>query len=205
MISAIKREFWLMTKSGWDFATNLLYLSFSILLYPFVFGADIEMLSRFAPAIIWLSVLFMICLNLPFIYEKDYADGSMEQLYLAPYHIGFIIFAKIFSHSLVNMIFIFPVIILAGLIYNIEIKGLLLSIMISIPILVMVGGITSALALGAKNNGAMIAVISLPLYVAIIILGANNLYLLLIAIFLIMLPTALIASVYAIQLAINDD
>ena len=53
-------------------------------LFPLGVGPDPQVLKLIAPGVVWVCALLAAMLSMPPLYAADHADGSLEQLLLAP-------------------------------------------------------------------------------------------------------------------------
>src|SRR5690625_4181275 len=66
-----------------DAITPLLFFVIVTSLFPLGVGTAVEMRTRIAPGVLWVTALLAAMLSLSRLFEQDYADGSLEQLALA--------------------------------------------------------------------------------------------------------------------------
>src|SRR5205085_8208596 len=109
-------------------------------------------------------------------FAADHADGTLEQLILGAAPLGVIAAAKTAAHWIVSGL---PLVVIAPLIalqYDVPVSlyGVLtLSLVLGTPILSFLGAIGAALTLGLRGGGVLLALLVLPLYVPVLILGAG--------------------------------
>jgi heme exporter protein B len=90
--------------------------------------------------------------------------------------LGVVVAAKTFAHWLVSG---FPMVIIAPVIalqYDVPpaLYGVLgLSLLLGTPVLSLIGAIGAALTLGLRGGGVLLALLILPLYVPVLIMGAG--------------------------------
>jgi len=115
-------------------------------------------------------------LSLTRLFATDFADGSLEQMLLAPQPLTLLVTAKVFAHWLVCGL---PVVLLApliGLQYalpNDALLVLIFSLLLGTPALSLIGAIGAALTLGVRGSGLLVALLVLPLYIPVLIFGAG--------------------------------
>ena len=117
-------------------------------LFPLGVGADPQLLARIGPGVIWVCALLAAFLSLPTLFATDYADGSLEQMQLSPHPMVSWVSGKIAAHWIMS--------------------GLPLTLLS--PLL---GAACTALALGARGGGMLLALLALPLFVPVLIFGAG--------------------------------
>ena len=152
------------------------------------------------------------------LYRADFEDGSLEQLLLSPNPLFFLVLAKNISHWLVSGV---PVILVSPVLaYMLNLPSqaygvLVLSLLIGTPIISLLGSIAVALTVGLGSRGLILAVITLPMSVPVLIFGTlavqsqlNGIsptgYLsLLFAMFAASLSLAPLASAAALRISVN--
>ena len=153
---------------------SVLFFLFSILILPLVFQGDQEILKRFLVGIIWFLTLLTIIFSVDKLFENDYEDGMLDQIYISGIPLETIFLSKSLSIWIITCL---PIIILSPLLlllFNFQTEKLLnifVSLLIGTPILCMVGSVTSALVLGFNKGSSIISLITLPLYIPVLIFG----------------------------------
>jgi heme exporter protein B len=115
-------------------------------------------------------------LSLGRLFAEDYADGSLEQLVLAPEPLVLVVIGKVVAHWLVSglpLVLISPVIALQFDLPRDAIVTLLLALLLGTPLLSLIGAIGAALTVGVRGGGVLISLLVLPLYVPVLIFGAG--------------------------------
>lgn len=160
-------------------AQLMLPLSFFVLvisLFPLAVSPQLSVLRGMAAGIIWVAALLATLLSLDNMFRSDFDDGTLEQLLLSPYPTSVLVLVKILAHWLVTglpLLIVAPALgILTGLPWH-SMGVLIASLALGTPILSLVGAIGVALTLGLKRGGALLSLLVLPLYVPILIFGAN--------------------------------
>ena len=157
----------------------LLVIAFFVLvasLFPLGVGAEPQLLQRIGPGVIWVCALLATFLSLPALFAADYADGTLEQMTLSPHPMAAWIAGKVTAHWIVAGL---PVTLLSPLLalqYGLDgdtLGALALSLLVGTPILSLLGAACSALALGARGGGVLLALLALPLFVPVLIFGAG--------------------------------
>jgi heme exporter protein B len=160
-------------------AEVLLILVFFVLiasLFPLATSPISSLLQQIGPGITWVSALLAILLSLPRLFANDFADGTLEQMVLAPAPLPAIVAGKVLAHWLTNCL---PLVILTPLIgmqFALDpqtILTLTLSLLLGTPILVWLGAMMAALTLGARGGGALLGLLMLPLTAPVLIFGAG--------------------------------
>ena len=151
-----------------------LFFLFSILILPFIFQGDQDILKRFLIGIIWFLTLLTIIFSVEKLFENDYEDGILDQIYISGIPLETIFLSKSLSIWIITCL---PIIILSPLLlllFNIQtekLANIFMSLLIGTPILCMIGTVTSALVLGFNKGSSIISLITLPLYIPVLIFG----------------------------------
>ena len=153
---------------------SILFFLFSILILPFIFQGDQDILKRFLIGIIWFLTLLTIIFSVEKLFENDYEEGILDQIYISGIPLEAIFLSKSLSIWIITCL---PIIILSPLVlllFNIQtekLANILMSLLIGTPILCMIGAVTSALVLGFNKGSSIISLITLPLYIPVLIFG----------------------------------
>lgn len=145
-------------------------------LLPLAIGPEAARLAAIAPGAAWVALALASLLCLDRLFERDYEDGSLDLLTLAPAPLELVCAVKCLGQWLASgapLAAAAPVAAialgaeprLAPLIFATALVGGLA--------FVFLGGIGAALSLGARRGGLLTAVIVLPLYVPPVIFGAG--------------------------------
>jgi heme exporter protein B len=173
----VYRDLLLALRRRSDVATALLFFVVVASLFPLGVGAEPELLRSIGPGVIWVAALLSSLLSLGRLFSADHADGTLEQMLLGAAPLGLVVAAKGVAHWLVAglpLAFIAP---LLALQYDIaaDLYGVLaLSLLLGTPVLSLIGAIGAALTLGLRGGGVLLALLVLPLYVPVLILGAGS-------------------------------
>ena len=153
---------------------SILFFIFSILILPLIFQGDQNFLKNFLIGIIWFLTLLTIIFSVEKLFEDDYKDGVLDQIYLSGTPLETIFLSKSLSTWILTCL---PIIILSPLLlllFNLQTEKLInvfMSLLIGTPILCMIGAVTSALVLGFNKGSSVISLITLPLYIPVLIFG----------------------------------
>jgi heme exporter protein B len=173
----IYRDLLLAMRQKSDVATALLFFVIVVSLFPLGVGAEPNLLRSIAPGVIWVAALLSALLSLGRLFAADHADGTLEQMLLGAAPLGVVASAKAFAHWLVSGLPLVAIAPLLALQYDLpaSLYGVLaLSLLLGTPVLSMIGAIGAALTLGLRGGGVLLALLVLPLYVPVLILGAGS-------------------------------
>jgi heme exporter protein B len=174
--AVICRDLMLAWRRRADIATVVLFFVMVVSLFPLGVGPEPNLLRTIAPGIIWVAALLACMLSLQNMFASDHSDGALDQMLLAAAPLGLIVIARAFAHWLMSGL---PLVILSPVLaiqFDLapELSPVLtLSLLLGTPILTLIGAIGAALTLGLRGGGMLLALLVLPLYVPVLILGAG--------------------------------
>ena len=172
----VARDVLLAMRRRSDVATTLFFFVIVASLFPLGVGPDPKLLRVMAPGILWVGALLASMLSLGRLFAEDYADGSLEQLVLAPEPLALVVIGKVMAHWLVSglpLVLISPVIALQFDLPAEAIVTLLWALLLGTPLLSLIGAIGAALTVGVRGGGVLVSLLVLPLYVPVLIFGAG--------------------------------
>jgi heme exporter protein B len=158
---------------------TLMVIAFFVLvssLFPLGVGAEPQVLRRIGPGVIWVCALLAAFLSLPSMFAADFGDGSLEQMALSPHPMIEWVSGKIAAHWAASGL---PLTLLSPLIalqYGLDASTqatLASSLALGTPLLSLLGAACSALTLGARGGGVLLALLALPLFIPVLIFGAG--------------------------------
>jgi heme exporter protein B len=172
----IHRDLLLALRRRADIANTLVFFVIVTSLFPFGVGPEPNLLRAVGPGVLWVAALLASMLALSRIFAADYADGTLEQILLAPEPLAVLVAGKIFAHWLVTglpLALIAPLLALQFGMPADAMMTLVVSLLLGTPVLSLIGGIGAALTLGVHGSGVLTALLVLPLYIPVLILGAG--------------------------------
>ena len=158
---------------------TVLVIAFYVLvatLFPLGVGAEPQLLARIGPGVIWVCALLAAFRSLPALFASDHADGSLEQMVLSPHPMPGWVTGKIAAHWVASGLPLTVLSPLLGLQYGLDaatLGALALALLAGTPILSLLGAACTALTLGARGGGMLLALLALPLFVPVLIFGAG--------------------------------
>jgi heme exporter protein B len=176
MKAILIRDFYLNLRSGSGVLNGLLFFLVFIVIIPFGIGPDIKLLSKIAPALLWIGTLLAALLSFDRLFQLDHEDGSLEGMIinLDTIDLTLIVIAKAISQwffSCLPLIVATPVF---GLILNMEqrlIANVVLTLVIGTPALVSIGALGAAITLNIPRGSFLLATLIFPLIIPILIFG----------------------------------
>ncbi len=170
------RELRIVLRRKGDALNVLVFFVVVASLFPFGVGPEPNQLRAMGAGVVWIAALLAAVLSLPRLFAADHADGTLEQMLVAPRSLLEIVLAKTAAHWLLTglpLTLVSPVI---GLQYGIPgdaLMTLLASLLIGTPVLSLIGAAGAALTLGVRGGGALLGLLVLPLFVPVLIFGAG--------------------------------
>jgi heme exporter protein B len=176
-LAVFSRDLRLVWRRRGDALQPALFALLVATLFPLALGPEPEVLARIAPGVIWVAMLLASLLSLDTLFRGDLDDGSLEQFMLSPQPLSLLVFAKVLVHWLTSSLPLLAITpLLAELLFLPAglLPVLLLSLTLGTPLLSLVGAMVVALTVGMRRSGMLLALLALPLYVPILILGAGS-------------------------------
>ncbi|WP_185266160.1 heme exporter protein CcmB [Halopseudomonas xiamenensis] len=170
------REWRLAWRRPGDLLNPLVFFALVVSLFPLAVGPEPSMLRAMAPGVIWVAALLATLLSLDGLFRSDYEDGSLEQWVLSPHPLALMVLVKVLHHWMMSglaMVLLAP---LFGLMLALPLSSLpvlALTLLLGTPILSLLGAVGAALTVGLKSGGVLLALLILPLYIPVLILGTG--------------------------------
>jgi heme exporter protein B len=174
--SVLSRDLLLAMRRRADVLTTFFFFLIVVSLFPLGIGPEPQMLREIAPGVVWVSALLASMLALARMFSGDYADGTLEQMVLAPQPLVALVLAKVAAHWLTTGLPLVLIAPLLGLQFDLPADALgmlVVSLLIGTPALSLIGAVGAALTLGIRGGGALASVLVLPLCVPVLIFGAG--------------------------------
>jgi heme exporter protein B len=172
----IARDLKLAVRRRADWLQPLVFFLVVATLFPLALDPQLSRLKDVAPAALWVGALLSSLLSLDLLFREDGQDGSLEQLALSAVPFAWLLLAKTAVHWLLTGL---PLVLAAPLVAvglgapYAAMPGILAALLLGSVSLSLVGAIGAGLTLGLKRNGALLALIVLPLVVPVLIFGAR--------------------------------
>ena len=176
MNSLILRDLKLAFRSGGGFALTLAFFLIVVMFVPFGVGANLDLLARIAPGILWIGALLSCLLSLDRIFQLDWEDGTLEALATSPIPLSGIAIAKATAHWITTGLPITIAAIPLGYLLNLPTQSyiwLFASLALGTPALSFIGAFGAAITVGIKRGGLLLSLLVLPLYIPTLMLGSQ--------------------------------
>jgi len=172
VIELLRHDLRLQMRRPGEWAALVLFFIAIILLVPFTVGPEPELLRRLAPGLIWLATLLMSLLALDRLFVDDARDGTLDLILLSPLPLPLIVAVRLAAQTammlLALMLVVLPAILMLGM-NVIVLPVLALGFMLGIPVLVLLGGIMSAVTISLRRHPAMLTLLLIPFYIPALI------------------------------------
>ena len=175
-LGMLRRDLLIAFRSPVEVLHPLVFFVIVVTLFRLGAGPSQHSIAALGPGVLWVAALLSTLLGLDALFRADFEDGSLEQILLSPAPLPLLVAAKVLAHWLVAGL---PLLLLAPLLAGaLGLSGpalavLLLSLALGGPVLSLVGAIGVALTVGLRRGGTLMALLVLPLYVPVLVFGAQ--------------------------------
>ena len=175
-LAVLLRDLKLASRRRIDSLLPVVFFIVALSLFPSGVGPEPQMLRDIAPGIVWVCALLASMLSVGSLFAGDLADGSLEQLLLAPQPAIAVAAAKSVAHWLLTGLPLIVATPLVGLLFGMSMPALLAlvaGLLLGTPVLSLLGALGAALTLGLRSGGMLLILIVLPLTTPALIFGAG--------------------------------
>ncbi|MFT5098860.1 MAG: heme exporter protein B [Planctomycetaceae bacterium] len=176
LLATIRRSMRVTFRQPSEFLNPLFFFVLVIALFPLGVGPSEKTLALIAPGVIWVAALLATLLSMESLFRSDFDDGSLDQMSVAPQSMLLMVTGKVIAHwvsSGLPLVLVSPVL---GIMLSVDeagVKAILISLMLGTPILSLLGAVGASLTVGLQKGGVLIALLIIPLYVPVLILGTS--------------------------------
>ena len=176
LLATIQRSMRVTFRQPSEFLNPLFFFVLVIALFPLGVGPSEKTLALIAPGVIWVAALLATLLSMESLFRSDFDDGSLDQMLVAPQSMLLMVTGKVIAHwmsSGLPLVLVSPVL---GIMLSVDeagVKAILISLLIGTPILSLLGAVGASLTVGLKKGGVLIALLIIPLYIPVLILGTS--------------------------------
>ncbi len=170
------RDLRLSLHAGGGGAAALMFFLALVVVMPFAIGPDLNLLSRLAPAILWIGALLASLLTLERMFQADAEDGSLDIMRAGPLPLEALVGVKALAHWLTTGLPLSLAAPFLGLLLAIPGEAsvmVTLTLIVGTPALSLVGMVGAALTVGLRRGGVLLAILVLPLCVPVLIFGVG--------------------------------
>jgi len=176
LVAVIRRDLLLAARQRADIANTLLFFVAVVTVIPLGVGSDPQLLRAIAPGVVWIAALLAAILSLHRLFAADFADGTLEQTLLSGEPLAVLVLGKAAAHWLVTGLPVTLISALLAVMFDLgraAAAALAVSLLLGTPTLSLLGAVGAALTLSLRSGSVLIALLVLPLYVPVLILGAG--------------------------------
>jgi heme exporter protein B len=174
--SVFQRDVRIALRHRSDVLTLFIFFIIVVSLFPLGVGPEPQVLREIAPGVVWVAALLASMLALSRLFAADHADGTLEQLVLAPQPLPVTVLAKVAAHWVTTGLPLVAIAPMLGIQFDLSadaIGVLVISLLLGTPTLSLIGAVGAALTLGVRGGGGLLALLVLPLYIPVLIFGAG--------------------------------
>lgn len=172
--AVLKRDLRLARRAGAGASLGLMFFLVLIAIVPFAIGADQKLISRLAPALLWIAALLATLLGLDRLFQADEEDGALDQFLLSGGSLTLLVLAKAIAHWLVTGLPLSLAAPVLGLMLAIEPQAMLpltLSLLVGTPALTLIGLVGAALTVSLNRGGLLLSLLVVPTAIPTLIFG----------------------------------
>ena len=172
----LQRDLLLAIRHRAELMNPVLFFVLVVILFPLGVGAEISILAKIAPGVIWIAALLSALLSLDRIFRTDMEDGSLEQMLISAQPMSLLILAKIIAHWMITglpVVIVGPLLALFLGLSTDGIETLFYTLLVGTPILSAIGSVGVALTVGLRRGGVILSLLVLPLYVPVLIFASQ--------------------------------
>jgi heme exporter protein B len=176
MLSVMRRDLLVVMRHPAEMVNPLVFFVLVVSLFPMGVSPEAKLLSQTAAGVVWVAALLATLLSLDLLFKQDFADGSLEQLLMAPQPAWSLVMAKVMVHWLISglpLVVLSPLVAIMLFLPTEAMPALVLSLLIGTPTLSLFGAVGAALVTGVKNGGMLISLLVLPLYIPVLLFGTG--------------------------------
>ncbi|MBF7142454.1 MULTISPECIES: heme exporter protein CcmB [Pseudomonas] len=177
-VQLLHREGRLLARRPAALANPLVFFAVVATLFPLAIGADPALLRKMAPGLVWVAAVLAVLLSLDSLFREDFEDGSLEQWALGHHGMIVPVLAKITAYWLLTGLALCVLAPVLGLMLGLPartVPTLMATLALGTPVLTLLGAIGAALTVGVRRGGLLLALLVLPLYIPVLILGSGAL------------------------------
>ena len=153
-------------------------LFYVVIVAVFTLGLEAErsLLQAIGPGVVWVGALLAALLSMDAMFRTDFQDGTLEQMVLSGQPLPALVLAKVLAHWLASglpLVVVSPVL---GSMMALPAEAnwtLAATLLLGTPALSVVGAVGVALTLSLARGGMILALLVLPLYVPVLVLGSD--------------------------------
>ena len=174
--AVLRRDLLLANRARAEALNPVLFFILVASLFPLGLNPTKALLLSVGPGVVWVCALLATMVSLERLFRSDFEDGTLDQLLLAPFPTSLLVAAKLLAHWLMTGLPLILCAPLLGAMFGLPGPALVtlsLALALGTPTLSLIGGIGVALTVGLPRGGLLLSLIVLPLYIPVLIFGAQ--------------------------------
>ena len=155
----------------------IIFFVIVISLFCIGLGFEIDLLVKISPAVIWMVFLITSLSTIETLFRQEREEGILEHLLLSPVPLWWLLMAKslvLWITSCLPLLIILPILGLFMQLSPQEISTLFFTLLLGSPALTWLGVLGASLTLSLNQSSIFLALLLLPLYVPLLILGESG-------------------------------
>ncbi|HWA88507.1 MAG TPA: heme exporter protein CcmB [Rhizomicrobium sp.] len=174
MSALLFRDIGLAARAGGSAMLALAFFAAVATLVPLAVGADLNLLARIAPGVLWVAAVLAALLALDRLFQADFEDGSLDVIALSPLSLEASAAAKIAAHWLTTGLPLTVMSPLLGVLFGLKsLSALFVSLLVGTPAVSAIGAVGAGLTLSIRRGGLILPLIVLPLLAPAVIFGSG--------------------------------
>ncbi|WP_020209615.1 heme exporter protein CcmB [Gilvimarinus chinensis] len=172
----VARDLKLIWRQRTDVVNPLVFYLITITLLPLGVDPSRQFLGSIAPGMLWIMALLATLLSLDTLFRSDYEDGSLIQFQLSAEPLFLTVLGKVTAYWLTTglpLSLISPVLASMLALPDGGYIALMLSLLLGTAIMSLIGALGAALTVCLRAGGLVLTLIVMPLYLPVLIIGAN--------------------------------
>lgn len=177
LVGTVRRDLLLVWKRPGDVINPLFFFAIVCTLFPLAIGPSVDQLMFAGPGVLWVAALLAMLLSLNNLFVADFEDGSLEQLLTSPQPLVLLALGKTLAHWLTSglpLVVLSPVVAVAFRLPADVVVVLAATLALGTLSLSLVGSVGAALTVGLHRGTALLSLLTLPLSMPVLILGART-------------------------------
>ena len=175
-MALVRRDLAVAVRIGGGAELGLIFFLMIVATVPFAIGPDPGLLSRLAPAILWIAALLATLLGLDRLFQADAEDGSLDMLRMAHLPLELTALAKMLAHWLLSGLPLALAAPIFGTMLSLEpaaMVPLALTLLVGTPALTSIGAVGAAVTARIRRGGLLSSILVLPLMLPTLIFGVS--------------------------------
>ena len=173
-VAALQRDLLVALRTGTELLNPVMFLILVGLVFALALGNDLSMREQVGIPVVWTTALFANMLALEGLFRREHEDGTLATILVASELALPATVAKLVAHWIATGLPISVIAPIIGVGFGLPFQtlGMLsVTLLVGTPVLTLVGAIGAALVVGLGRGGVLLALLVLPLFVPVLLLG----------------------------------